>query len=369
MMQERDLGFRISHRLLAWLPSRGSVLFTLLVIALFFWGQSSGAFFAQESTAELPPSTGIVSYQGRLADSQGTPLTGTYDMVFRLYDLPGPDATLLWEESWSEPNSVQVYDGLFNVMLGSLNPVPQDTIVQNGALWLGISVGSDEEMTPRVQLGSVPFAMQANTVLDGSITTSKLADGAVTSGKIGDGNVATVDLANGAVTGAKIAADAVGSSHIAAGAVGASEIAADAVRSSEIAANAVTASEIAADAVGSSEIASGAVGGSEIANGAVTQTDAPTLIRSVNGTNREIQYGVACMGTTLDSSGFYYTNVSLSESFANTSYNVFITQHWTAGAGGTHVAMLKESSKTTTGFRVLSDAIGTWCFMWMAIGQ
>ena len=50
-------------------------------------------------------------------------------------------------------------------------------------------------MTPRVQLGSVPFAMQALTVPDGSVTTDKLSDGAVTSAKLAPGVIdnATVE--------------------------------------------------------------------------------------------------------------------------------------------------------------------------------
>ncbi len=81
----------------------------------------------------------------------------------------------LWEEQWTGANSVQVSDGLFNVMLGSVNPIGQAVITGNSNLFLGITVGTDSEMSPRVQLGSVPFATQALTVPDGSITTAKLA--------------------------------------------------------------------------------------------------------------------------------------------------------------------------------------------------
>ncbi len=190
----------IPDRLSAWLPSRGNAIFTLVLMSIFLWGQSTGAFFSQAAPNELPPSTGIVSYQGRLADAAGTPLTGRYDITFRLYNLPGPDAVLLWEESWVDPNSVQVDDGLFNVMLGSLTPIPQSVVADYGTLWLGVIVESDEEMVPRVQLGSVPFAMQANTVFDGSITTAKLADNAVDSAKIGDGTVSSNDIANNTIT-------------------------------------------------------------------------------------------------------------------------------------------------------------------------
>jgi hypothetical protein len=75
---------------------------------------------------------------------------------------------------------VKVSDGLFNVMLGSLTAIPQSVITGHDSLFLGITVGTDDEMTPRVQLGSVPYAVQALTVPNGSVTTAKIADGAVT---------------------------------------------------------------------------------------------------------------------------------------------------------------------------------------------
>jgi len=65
-------------------------------------------------------------------------------------------------------------------MLGSIDNTLASAIEGYDELYLGITVGTDSEMAPRVQLGSVPFSMQAMTVADGSITTDKLASGAVT---------------------------------------------------------------------------------------------------------------------------------------------------------------------------------------------
>ena len=157
----------------AWLPNRGNVLFTLLVISALFWAQSAGAL-PLPAPAAPNTSTGTIAYQGRLADAGGAPLTGTYSMIFRLYNVATGSAPL-WTEQWTGPNSVQVSDGLFNVMLGSLASIPQAIVTGNANLWLGITVGADNEMLPRVQLGSVPFAVQALTVPDGSITQAKLA--------------------------------------------------------------------------------------------------------------------------------------------------------------------------------------------------
>ena len=105
-------------------------------------------------------STSVISYQGRLADADGNPITGKVNMEFRIYDVP-TGGTPLWEEYWTGGNAVDVSDGLFNVMLGSINNTLADAIAGHDELYLGITVGTDSEMEPRVQLGSVPFSMIA----------------------------------------------------------------------------------------------------------------------------------------------------------------------------------------------------------------
>jgi len=178
---QEQLSSRHSGWLRALLPTPGNVLFTLLVVAGLLWASSVGAL-PLRAPAAAGTSTGTIAYQGRLADADGNPITNTVNMIFRLYDV-ATGGMPLWEEQWTGSNGVKVSDGLFNVMLGSLTPIPQSVITGHDSLFLGITVGTDDEMTPRVQLGTVPFAVQALTVPDGSVTTAKIADGAVTSAK------------------------------------------------------------------------------------------------------------------------------------------------------------------------------------------
>jgi len=218
---------------------------TLIILGLFFAASATGAMPLQAPVAA--PSTTMISYQGQLTDADGTPLTGTYDMHFALYDVPtGP--TACWTEPRTGSNAVPVSDGLFNVLLGSVQPI--DPSCLTGDVYLGITVGSDSEMTPRELLGSVPHALQASTVPDGSITTAKIADGAVTAPKMADGEVTGTKIASGAVTEAKLANDAVTTSKIQDGQVG----------------NA----DLADNAVNSAKIQDGQVQNAELANGSVT---------------------------------------------------------------------------------------------------
>ena len=157
-------------------PNIGTLL--MVVVLLLTIPSLAAPLLAPSAT-----STSTISYQGRLADSGGIPLTGKYNLEFRIYDVPA-GGTPLWTEMWTGANSVDVSDGLFNVMLGSIDNTLASAIEGHDELYLGITVGTDDEMEPRVQLGSVPFSMQALTVPDGSITTAKIADGAVTSRKM-----------------------------------------------------------------------------------------------------------------------------------------------------------------------------------------
>jgi len=97
-----------------------------------------------------------INYQGWLGTVDDTTgVTGTFTMQFRLYTQE-TGGTAVWEETHS---NVNVSNGIFNVILGSVNPIPAE-IFTGDALWLEVQVG-DEVLAPRKKLVSVGYAIQA----------------------------------------------------------------------------------------------------------------------------------------------------------------------------------------------------------------
>ena len=101
-----------------------------------------------------------LTYQGQLFGAHGA-INATYDMTFRLYpDADGDEA--LWAEAY---DAVPVVDGVFLVELGSQNPFG-DIVQQDGPLYLGIALGDNEEMSPRMLVGTALRAQWASHARD-----------------------------------------------------------------------------------------------------------------------------------------------------------------------------------------------------------
>jgi hypothetical protein len=107
------------------------------------------------SSAQVPQ---LINYQGKLTASSGAPLTDTLQMVFSIYsDEGGTD--LLWTET--QP-TVEVLKGVFNVLLGSVNPISY-SVFDGSTRYLGVKVGGDPEITPRKPMVSVAYAYRAGS--------------------------------------------------------------------------------------------------------------------------------------------------------------------------------------------------------------
>ena len=95
----------------------------------------------------------IISYQGMMLGSNEQPVPeGQYKLTFKIYNEAN---TLLWAEVH---NQVFIAGGMFTVFLGSQTPL---SIPFDKPYFLGIQVGTDPEMQPRMPVTSSAYAIRA----------------------------------------------------------------------------------------------------------------------------------------------------------------------------------------------------------------
>ncbi|MEO0093979.1 MAG: hypothetical protein ABIK67_07000 [candidate division WOR-3 bacterium] len=152
----------------------------------------------------------MLNYQGKLTDATGNPVPdSTYSITFRLFTVTSGGTAF-----WNETQDVQTNNGLFNVLLGSLNPI--DSIPQDGNCYLEMQVNPNPAMTPRVRIVSSAYAYQsrkadsANYASSAPITrpiappiySAEIRDTTIIAGKIKDGAVTMSKIdQSGATTG------------------------------------------------------------------------------------------------------------------------------------------------------------------------
>jgi len=121
---------------------------TVAVVAILILLAGGAGAIASQPTPDATVADKI-NYQGWLTDPGGTPLDGTYEMQFQIYDDPLAGA-MYWD---SGPINVEVDQGRFSVDL-DVNAA----LFDGKALWLLIRVGG-EWLDPRQELLPVPYAL------------------------------------------------------------------------------------------------------------------------------------------------------------------------------------------------------------------
>ena len=116
----------------------------LLSISIFIFLLISSIAFAIPNSLTL---------QGKLTNAAGASISGTNNFTFRIYDA-FTDGNVLWEKA--NFNITTDANGVYDVILQNINLSFAD------AYYLGITIRTDNESTPRINLTSSPYAFRAN---------------------------------------------------------------------------------------------------------------------------------------------------------------------------------------------------------------
>lgn len=117
------------------------------------------ALFACASSTIAAPAVAqslTVPVQGLLTNDADEPLEGDHELTIRLYE--GADGTTALFE---ERQTASLSGGAFALHLGATKDLDPATIAGARELWLSIAIGEEEEMKPRLRIGTVPYAAHA----------------------------------------------------------------------------------------------------------------------------------------------------------------------------------------------------------------
>ena len=145
-----------------------------------------------KNMAEVPD---FVNYSGRLTDGTAWGQSTTLSMTFRLY-VQKEGGSPLWEQPFPdleknpEGQPVAVQDGYFSVVLGEgTGPNGQplnvsDVFADDDQTWISVCLGEnclpEEDMLPRQQIGSVPYAVKAEVAVRATeCSQSEVASGGI----------------------------------------------------------------------------------------------------------------------------------------------------------------------------------------------
>lgn len=111
-------------------------------------------FAAALNVSAQAPNT--IMYQGRLTNADGTPITGVVDDVrFRIYS--GDHDAILKAIYYEQTSAIECDEnGVFTIELG---PITNPNATAGYARYLGIKVGTDDEMIPYQKLTSTLYSM------------------------------------------------------------------------------------------------------------------------------------------------------------------------------------------------------------------
>ena len=126
--------------------------------------------FSQIVLAGIPRT---MSYQGLLTNPDGSIVDDDfYNLNFKMYNVASGGSEL-WLENHS---SVEVTNGIFNVILGSIMIFNTDIIDFSEKYWLGISIDGGIELSPRVGLTSSAYSINSVNAINADSLANNASD-------------------------------------------------------------------------------------------------------------------------------------------------------------------------------------------------
>jgi hypothetical protein len=163
--------------------------------------------FVATALAQVPQ---LINYQGRVVVGS-TNFNGTGHFKFALVNANG--TTTYWSNNGSSVNGSQptaavpltVANGLYSVLLGdatltNMTTIPSTVFNNNDVrlrVWFDDGANGFQQLSPDQRIAAVGYALMANNVVDGAITSAKIAPGAVGATQLGSGAVQAGNLAAG----------------------------------------------------------------------------------------------------------------------------------------------------------------------------
>ena len=123
-------------------------LFSALLGVVYLFGSLSPA------QAQIPRT---FSYQGIIHAGGGQPIPNDdHAITISLYDIAEGGTAL-----YSETHNTRTINGIFNIIIGTVMPMPS-SLAFDKTYYLGVRVDGSNELTPRTALASVPYAIRAS---------------------------------------------------------------------------------------------------------------------------------------------------------------------------------------------------------------
>ena len=120
-------------------------------------------------------SAGTIPFRGTLKDAEGTPIDTKTDVLFRLYAQQNSGSALYEGKCIGTNGIIPDYRGEFTVILGSdcsMEPIPE-SILTNEVLYLGVTVATGEEISPRYRILSSTYSQNSAQVSGKSVGTGE----------------------------------------------------------------------------------------------------------------------------------------------------------------------------------------------------